>query len=233
MFAREVATAFEERGIAYCIVGGLAVNLYGIPRATYDIDLVVARSEASLRGCREALESLGLRCRLPLVLESLATESDEALAARHLVAVTFTDPDDPLREVDVLVCLPIPATELLARARLVEGRRLALPVASLADLVALKRAAGRPQGLGAPLAAPAEDPAMTPPRGYTYWVSDEQIAAYSALPIDRRVEWVEEHARLTYELASPEVRARWAALRRGGAIDDAVAAPPGPGEPAP
>lgn len=57
--------------------------------------------------------------------------------------------------------------------------------------------------------------------GFWYWVSDEQIAAYSALPIDRRVRWVEEQARMTYALASPEVRARWAALRRGEPIDAA------------
>lgn len=57
--------------------------------------------------------------------------------------------------------------------------------------------------------------------GFSYQVSDEQIAAYRALPIDRRVRWVEEHARAMYALASPEVRARWAALRRGEPIDAA------------
>lgn len=56
-------------------------------------------------------------------------------------------------------------------------------------------------------------------RGYTYWVSDEQIAAYRSLPIDRRVRWLEETARLTWSLASPEVRARWAALRAGRSIE--------------
>lgn len=56
---------------------------------------------------------------------------------------------------------------------------------------------------------------MTAPEGYTYWVSDEQIATYRALPIDRRIRWVEETARLTYALASPETRERWRALRGG------------------
>ncbi|HEY8431851.1 MAG TPA: hypothetical protein VIL20_25915 [Sandaracinaceae bacterium] len=61
---------------------------------------------------------------------------------------------------------------------------------------------------------------MSEPRGgFSYWVSDEQIAAYSALPIERRIRWVEEQARATYALASPAVRARWAALRRGQPID--------------
>ncbi len=55
--------------------------------------------------------------------------------------------------------------------------------------------------------------------GFTYWVSDEQIAAYASLPIGRRLLWLEEAARLTYSLATPEVRARWARLRAGASID--------------
>jgi hypothetical protein len=63
---------------------------------------------------------------------------------------------------------------------------------------------------------------MTERGGFSYWVSDAQIEAYSSLPIDRRVRWVEEQARATYALASPEVRARWAALRRGEPIDSPI-----------
>lgn len=51
--------------------------------------------------------------------------------------------------------------------------------------------------------------------GFDYEVSDAQVETYSALPIHVRVAWVEETARTVYLLASPEVRARWAALRRG------------------
>ncbi|HEY8431850.1 MAG TPA: nucleotidyl transferase AbiEii/AbiGii toxin family protein [Sandaracinaceae bacterium] len=147
MFARDVARALEEHGVEHCVVGGLAVNLYGIPRATYDVDIVVRREVDPLRRCREALEGLGLRCRLPLSLEALAGESDEALRARNLISVTFTDPNDPLREVDVLVAPPVPAGDLIARSCLMEGAEIALRVVALEDLVALKRAAGREQDL--------------------------------------------------------------------------------------
>jgi hypothetical protein len=147
VFAREVTQALDDAGVDYCIVGGLAVNLHGIPRATYDVDLVVRREADQLHGCREALEAIGLRCRLPLTLESLAAESDEALAMRNLIAVTFTDPNAPLREVYAIVAPPIPTGELIARARVMESAELALRVVSLEDLVAMKRAAGREQDL--------------------------------------------------------------------------------------
>ncbi len=31
----------DKEGIDYLVVGGLAVNLHGIPRMTYDIDLMI------------------------------------------------------------------------------------------------------------------------------------------------------------------------------------------------
>ena len=45
------------------------------------------------------------------------------------------------------------------------------------------------------------------PGGFDDEVSDEQIAAYSALPIHERIAWIEETARVAYLLSTPEVRA--------------------------
>lgn len=147
MFVRDVTRALEEANVPYCVVGGLAVNLHGIPRTTFDVDLVVPREAGPLRRCREALESLGLVCRLPLTLEALAEETDEALRARNLIAATFTDPSNPLHEVDVLVTPSIRGADLVARSVVRESAELSVRVVSLPDLVAMKRAAGRAQDL--------------------------------------------------------------------------------------
>jgi hypothetical protein len=56
--------------------------------------------------------------------------------------------------------------------------------------------------------------ADVPLRGYTYWVSDEQLRTFAALSPARRLRWLEETRELTYRLATPEVRARWQRLRR-------------------
>lgn len=57
------------------------------------------------------------------------------------------DPRRPLVEVDLFVDPPIAVDELLARADFVTvgGRRVA--VASIADLITMKRVAGRPKDL--------------------------------------------------------------------------------------
>ena len=40
---------FNEKGIGYIVVGGLAVNLYGIPRMTYDIDILLDLDDKNIK----------------------------------------------------------------------------------------------------------------------------------------------------------------------------------------
>lgn len=147
MFIRDLVAALDGHGVRYAVVGGVAVNLHGIPRMTYDVDVVVATDETNLRACREALGSLALVCRLPLRLETLA---DPQLRAqyeleRNLRAVTFTDPNEPLREVDVIVAPSRDPDGVTARASSVAAGGFEIRIASIDDLIAMKRLAGRKQ----------------------------------------------------------------------------------------
>lgn len=147
VFIRDLAEALEDRGVSYAIVGGVAVNLHGVPRMTYDIDLVVATDEDNLRRCREAMESLGLACRLPVRLEALAVEAirREYEEERNLRAITFTDPSDPLREVDVIVAPSRDPDGVVERAETVWAGGFSVKVAGVEDIIAMKRLAGRAQ----------------------------------------------------------------------------------------
>lgn len=51
-------------------------------------------------------------------------------------------------------------------------------------------------------------------RGYSYWVSDEQLRTFASVSIARRLLWLEEMRELTYKLAPPHARANWEKLRR-------------------
>jgi predicted nucleotidyltransferase len=53
MTVAAVAAALDEAGLAYALMGGLAASIYGRPRATDDIDLLVKPTEA-----KRALEVL-------------------------------------------------------------------------------------------------------------------------------------------------------------------------------
>jgi hypothetical protein len=114
---------------------------------TYDVDLVVPTTSEALSSVEHVLTNLGLQCRLPLRLVALA---DDALRAeyrdeRNLIAVTFTDPRDPLREVDILVSPSIPGSELVQRAITLQLDDIPVRVVSIDDLIDLKRDTGREQ----------------------------------------------------------------------------------------
>ncbi len=49
--------------------------------------------------------------------------------------------------------------------------------------------------------------------GFTYYVSDEQLARFAKASIDQRLDWLEDMREATYALASPETRLSWARLR--------------------
>lgn len=51
-------------------------------------------------------------------------------------------------------------------------------------------------------------------RGYTYWVSDEQLHTFSNLTPARRLQWLEELRHVTFQLAPAHVRESWNKLRR-------------------
>ena len=56
------------------------------------------------------------------------------------------------------------------------------------------------------------------PGGFRYWVSDEQLRAYLALPLIERLRWVDEARRFTLAAQTPETRERMERLRRGEPI---------------
>jgi hypothetical protein len=149
VFIRDLIAALERARIRYCLVGGVAVNLHGVPRLTYDVDLVVAVDPESLRSVRRTLEGLGLVCRVPVELETLGEASERARLKqeKNLHAITFTDPNNPLNEVDILVSPDVEHSAIIDRAEILDADGLPLRVASLRDLIAMKRMAGREQDL--------------------------------------------------------------------------------------
>ena len=149
MFIRDLLQALADAAVPYCVVGGVAVNLHGVPRMTYDVDIAVATTIDALRQVDSVLVTLGLQCRLPIQLSDLADEAvrRELRVERNLMTVTYTDPRDPLREVDILVSPVVPANDLVARAITLDLDGIAVAVVSMDDLIQLKRDTGRAQDL--------------------------------------------------------------------------------------
>jgi hypothetical protein len=131
---------FQARGVRFVLIGGLAAKAHGSPTLTVDIDICYARDSDNLERLAAALRELGS------VLRGAPAELPFRLDARTLrLGDTFTFVTD-LGDLDVL---GTPSgvngfDELIANAQELElDEGLVVPVASLDDLIRMKRAAGR------------------------------------------------------------------------------------------
>lgn len=132
---KELLAEFARSGVEAVLVGGYAVAFHGRPRATKDIDLVLEGSPANLERASEALARFGA--------PSVVVEAVRTLAPPDIVYMG----QPPLR-VDLLRTIDgVDPTGLAARAIAAEIDGVPLRVIDLADLIANKRAAGRPQDL--------------------------------------------------------------------------------------
>lgn len=84
-----VAKVLDDVGIEYYVTGGFAVSIWGRPRATFDIDIVVALAEPKVKALGEALHRI-----------SQAGYFDEDVAREaiaHRGEFNFIEPDSGLK----------------------------------------------------------------------------------------------------------------------------------------
>jgi predicted nucleotidyltransferase len=132
---KELLAEFAHGRVEVVIVGGYAVAFHGRPRATKDIDLVLEGSAENLGRAADALARFGA--------PAIVVDSVRAQAPTDVVFMG----QPPLR-IDFLVTIDgVGAKELFARAVTGELDGVPVRVIGLEDLIANKRAAGRPQDL--------------------------------------------------------------------------------------
>jgi predicted nucleotidyltransferase len=129
--------------VDFVVVGGVAVAFQGYGRATKDLDITYATDPENLRRLAEVLVTL--HARLRGVTEDVPFVADERTLARTRLLTLDTDEGG----LDLLANPPgaPPYATMRSRADRVELDAIVVAVAALDDLLAMKRAAGRPQDL--------------------------------------------------------------------------------------
>ncbi len=139
--------ALNRRNVRYVVVGGVAVVLHGYARSTADLDLMVDLEPEEARKAIEALMTLGLRSRLPVNPMEFADPERRETWAREKSMVVFSleDPANPMRQVDLFTTNPIDFAEIWDRAEWIAIGSDRVRVASIPDLIRLKRVSMRAQ----------------------------------------------------------------------------------------
>jgi hypothetical protein len=137
--------ALNDAGVRYVVVGGVAVVLHGHARLTADVDLVVDLERAEAKRAIDTLVALGLRPRVPVDPGDFADPSvrEGWIRDRGMQVFSMVDPLNPLRVVDLFAEHPMPFEELWRRSETMPLRETTVRVASIEDLIRLKRSSGR------------------------------------------------------------------------------------------
>ena len=140
----ELLRRLVDAQVRFVLVGGLAVNAWGVVRGTKDVDIVVDRDPANLTTIAEVVAGAN----------GMVQRADAIAGSRFSIAALLTggervliDTDlGPLDVIQGLEGVP-PYAELRSRAVEVEIAGVSVPVCSLEDLRAMKQAAGRTRDL--------------------------------------------------------------------------------------
>lgn len=137
----------NRAGVDYVVVGGFAAIAHGVPRTTFDLDIVVDRSRENLTRLTGAMDALG----------APASVTDQA----NFLELDPRDPFDLARSRVLRIPTRFGPLDLIADppgstgfaglrddASVVELDELTIPIVSRDTLITLKRASGRPKDLG-------------------------------------------------------------------------------------
>ena len=140
----EVLREFQRQKVRYLLVGGLAVNFLGFPRATADMDILVDMSDANLGKIVTILKKLGYRVKQPVDPMLIADKKirEGWIKNKHLKAFNFYKYDE-LKEVDIILQSPVSYAEAKKNAVKIKDGDITLSVISIKDLIRMKKKAGR------------------------------------------------------------------------------------------
>ena len=141
--------ALNKKKIRYLIAGGIAVNLYGIERATADIDIIVDLEDANLQRFIDAVKEMGFKPKVPVMIEDFIKKEkrDEWVKEKGMMVFSLLDPKDPFLLLDVFVEMPFNFDKVYKGRRKMKAGKITISVIPLQMLIEMKDKANRPQDI--------------------------------------------------------------------------------------
>lgn len=125
-----VFASFQRNDVKYLVIGGIAAVLYGVPRATFDLDILIEPTKENAQKLLNALSEVGFG-------------TAELTSADEIIGTEITIFTDRVR-LDVQTSTPgILFQDAWPRRATLKYEGQSFDVVSLADLIQSKTAAGR------------------------------------------------------------------------------------------
>ncbi|OGC10347.1 hypothetical protein A3J90_05960 [candidate division WOR-1 bacterium RIFOXYC2_FULL_37_10] len=104
LYYEDIFSKMGEKGIKYLLIGGVAVNLHGIQRATGDIDLLLAMDKENILKFVDVTKELGLVPKVPIKAETIADAQKlkQLREEKNMQVFSFMHPDSPYICIDIM-----------------------------------------------------------------------------------------------------------------------------------
>ena len=129
------------------VAGGIAVNLYGIERATADIDIVLKLDEKNVSKFIRVAKKLGLKPKVPVRLEDFIDEDKRKawIKDKGLTVFSLYDPKNPFFLLDIFVEMPFDFDEVYKLREKIKFEDTTIPLVPIEQLIKMKEKSDRPQ----------------------------------------------------------------------------------------
>jgi hypothetical protein len=137
----------NAKGVKYIVVGGMAVNLLGIPRMTYDIDLVLWLEDSNLRKFLHLMKNWGFKPKVPLDIMDFAKNEkrQDWIKNKNMKAFNLVNPSWAITEIDIVINTPINYEKAIKNVKRINLGGVSVPTISVKDLILMKAKTDRIQ----------------------------------------------------------------------------------------
>lgn len=149
MSYKKIFAVLNEKKLKYLIVGGMAVNLYGVPRFTYDLDIIIEDNSENYKKLFAALKKLKFSPKDPVQLEELLDKEkrDTWIKRKNLIAFCVVNIKKPYEEVDIILSHNIDFKDEYGRKTDFNIENVIFPTISINGLIKMKNYSKRKQDI--------------------------------------------------------------------------------------
>ena len=149
MYYFEILEGLYKGNVRYLLADGLSVNLYGIPRVTQDIDIVIAMDKENVLKLTSLLKESGYVPRLPVSPDDLANPDKvkDWIENKNLKAFSFYHKKDNYKVIIIVFVHPLDFEMSFKNRTVKKAKDIDIYLASIDDLIKMKEFSGRTQDL--------------------------------------------------------------------------------------
>jgi len=139
--------SLNNYNVRYLLCGGMAVNLYGIPRMTADVDLLIEWDAENVNSFEKAIGENGYKPSVVFQLKNLISSEVRINMRRdkNLIAYSFSSDSIRTFSLDVVIDLPLDFKVCWERREVRRFSDVDVNLLSVNDLICMKELANREQ----------------------------------------------------------------------------------------